>query len=463
MKLTVVTSLLYGLMFWTQTRFNLFVVISLFIFSIIAFFIIIKPKIGLFLLAFFSIISETHYLYGFELFESIYTYKVAGFSLIDYLIFLLLIRIVLFIALTGQHKFRTTFWDLAFLLITFLIIIASIYGQIFGASLRNWLVDIKMMLFLIVPFFASRFLLKDKNDILQFFEITFLTLLAKAIVYFFGYLIKFAFSGDLVIRVTLTSDVVFYPMLLLVLMAIYLTTEKIDYKNWALVAFLIVMLNIFWSFGRETWFWTLISMMLFMIFVEKKYRFKLTKTVFGAVLLSVLLISIIRPQTWKYAITTIKTFTLKTEGKGEEETGAVRIIEWINVHQLLVDTNTVLIGRGLGATWNDRYFPLPKKRDQYSFPINETDHVFTHMAFSKFYLKFGFLGSLIFWACLLLPWLKMLKFVKNLTLEKNQVLLAILLGSISIFAKLEIVRVALISGFIFGALSKVYLISKKDV
>ena len=451
------TALFYGFMFWSQIRYNLFVPYSLFIFTVVALLILVRPRQGFAAFVFAVILSETHFLYGYEFFQSIYTFKIAGFSLIDFLLFLLIFRMLFHVFLTGQIRWQTTVWDRGFLVVSGMVILYAIIGPAFGATLRNWLVDVKAMLFLIAPFFMVRFFMRDGKDIVHFFQMIVYVLLGKIIVYFVGYLIKFGLTRDLVVRVTLTSDVVFYPVILLICLVIYLQSAQKGIKWTALVLAIITFLDVFWSFGREAWFWTFISVILFGIVAGGKIKIRIFKIMAVTAILTAVMITVIRPQTWEYAVTSIKTFSLKTTGKGEEETGAVRAIEWVNVHKLLAESNTVLIGRGMGATWNDRFFALPKKRDIYSFPITETEHVFTHMVFSKFYLKFGLLGSLIIWASLIIPWVKTIKWSGKLPDQYRRFLLAILMGCIGVFAKLEIIRVALIGGLILGAISSVII------
>ena len=336
-----------------------------------------------------------------------------------------------------------------------MIFLASIWGLLFYAAPKQWLVDIKALLFFIVPYFAARFYLRERETLNAFLSLLLITLTAKTIVYFCGYIIKFLLYEELVIRVTLTADVVFYPILLLLCMTLLVVHRDLVSRGVYLVLAVIIALSLFWSFGREAWFWTVVSTVALIAIASPAMRRSYIQLLLPALLCFALLITLIRPQTWSYAIQSIETFTLKKTGTGEEETGAVRVIEWINIHKLLVDSHTLLIGRGMGATWTDRYYPLPKKRDIYSFPLGETEHVFTHMVFSKYYLKFGILGSLLFWGALLLPWIKTIGWVKHLE-PHGPVLLAILLGCIGIFAKLELIRVAFVGGFLFGFFSCLY-------
>ncbi len=457
LKFLFFVTLGYGLMFLSQIQFNLFVIYSLLIFSIVSITILIKPFQGLYLFVFFAILSETHYLYGVELFHSIYTFKIGGFSLIDLLLFLILFRTIIEFFLEGSTRFRVSPWDIGFLVISALFIVASIWGFIFDPSIRNWLVDVKSILFFVTPFFLVRFYLRDEKKVFSLFKVVAITLFAKTIVYFIGYLIQFTLYDYIVIRVTLSSDGIFYPLLLLLCITGYIIADKKIQKFSVMLIGIITALVLFWSFWREAWFWTGVSILLFITVSDKDSRSTIIKAgIVGAIVMATF-ISILRPQTWEYAITSIMTYSLNPKGKGESESGAIRGIEWINVHNLLVDTRTVLVGRGMGATWSDRYHPLPRRFDVYSFPLNETEHVMTHMIMSKIYLKIGLLGSFIFWLSLLLPWFKNMVQIKKLKPEYKYFLLAFLISLIGIFAKLELMRVALIGGFIMGGFSTIYL------
>lgn len=450
---SVYIALAYGLVFFAQIQYTLFVPFSLLLFSAVAVLIIVKPQTGFYAFVFAGIISETHYLYGYELFHSIYTYKLLSFTLIDWLLFILIARSLTVFLAEGNTRWHLSHWDIGFLCITGLTIVASIWGLLFFAEAKRWFVDIKSMLFFLMPFFIARFYLRNKNEVIFLLRLILITLTSKTFVYFIGYLIKFILFDELVIRVTLTSDLVLYPLLLLVCLSLFIICHERVSRSLIAASGLIIALSIFWSFGRETWFWTIFSASVLLAVSTSRTRTRYQRILTPALLACALLITVMRPQTWSYALRSIETFTLKTHGKGEEETGAVRVIEWINIHKLLVDSNTVIVGRGMGATWSDRYQALPRKRDIYSFPLGETEHVFTHMVFSKYYLKFGVLGSLIFWVSLLLPWLKSLVWARGLPHPSSPLFLSLLIGCSAVFAKLELIRVAFIGGFIFACIA----------
>ncbi len=446
----IATALSYSAAFLVQIHYTLFYEVSMAIFCFTALMILGRPLNGVLVLTFFAILSDTHYLYGFELFQSIYTVKLGGLNLIDILLLLLVARTSLDFLAKKQYNFRILWWDRSFFVVIMLVVLGAIYGLFYSPDMSNWLVDLKVFGYLIVPYVLVRFLLQGEDRILSLFKTVFFAFAAKLVVYSGLFFSKFGDVGPDMIRVTLSSDVVVYTMLALLALAVLRMAGNLSSKVLFSALGVLAAFQVIFSFGRETWVWSAVSLAVFLFLIERHYRLRLLRFASLGLVLSLSVAALYYPSLFTYMQYNVDTFSLSTKPVQGEASGAVRTIEWINISHLLSDNYALLQGMGLGATWTDSYFPLPKKRDPFSFPTEEEEHVFTHTVFSRYFLKLGIVGSLIFWAAISFGWLQSVRFAIRLDDSDRYFLLAIMVGAISLIAKVDLVRIGLFAGLTLG-------------
>lgn len=453
LKFTLIVSIGYLLVFIYQFLTQSYYTFALLCYLITAILLLLKPKKGVLVFIFFAIINDDSFQYGYTLFRSIYRGGLGPFDFIDLLIFQMIVSSALLIFLKGKSQFKINHWDKSLLIITAILIVWSIIGLGFGNQKNNILTDFKNLAIFIIPYFFIRINLEKPIEIYQGFRIFFLTLASKTIVTFFIYLAGFAIVTNDKILVRQTSDVVFYIFLFLFsIAAIY---NKKNTKNFIFFAFiaLVSLFCLILSFGREAWFWSLGSIILLLIIVDKEIKINMKKYFLAITTITILIIIIIFPTAPSIFWKNVTTFSIRTKIVNGDYSGTVRAIEWINIINKLKDNYALLWGLGIGATWTDNYHPLPFKRDLTSFPINETEHRYTHMAQSKFLLKLGVLGSLFLWGSLLTAWILSFRYVKIVYDPDRFFFLIILASLIGPFAKIDIYRICVINSILLGLFS----------
>jgi len=444
--------------FLMQIQLDIFVEVSFVIFVLIVLVVLYSPAKGFTIFVFFAILSDTHYLYGFEGFKSIFTVKLLALSLTDIVVLILLLRVLFDVLVRGEHKFKVGVWDRSFLTITAIFILSAAYGLLNTPGFKFWIVDVKLFGFLVVSYFLVRLIFTNMAELQRLFETICFTLTAKLIVFSGFYFAKFGEVGPSVIQVTLSSDNVLYSLLLLLGLSVYFYARTFRLKMFfgiiaALSAFMIIF-----TFGREIWVWAACSLFLFGLLVEKKYRGSILRATLLMVITVIITASAFYPSLFEYISYNLRTFSLDLTPVEGEVSGSVRTTEWLNVGNLLWDKHALLQGRGLGSTWRDTYVPLYKKHDPFSYPTNEVEHGFTHMISSMLLLKIGLIGSSVFWISLLSSWFRSVRMAARLESFDRYVLLSLLMGSIPVLAKLTLVRIALLGGVIFGLVSTYFLL-----
>jgi len=457
-RFVLLTAFGFAIVFLIQIKFDIFIEVSLIIFVLMVLLVLYSPMKGFSVFVFFAILSDTHYLYSFEGFKSIFTVKLLDLSLTDIVVLILLLRCFVDMLFKGKHKFKVSSWDRTFVTITSLFVLSAAYGLINTPKFQFWIVDVKLFGFFVVSYFLVRFIFADITELRVLFEVIFLTFTAKLMVFSVFYFAKFGDVGPNVIQVTLSSDNVFYSLLLLFSLSVYFYSSNFKLRIFFGIITLLSTFMIIFTFGREIWVLAGFSLLLFYPFVEKKYRSRILRTTILTVVIVMITASAFYPSLFDYMSYNLRTFSLDLEPVEGEVSGSVRTIEWINVGNLLWDKHAIIQGRGMGATWRDIYIPLYKQHDPFSYPTDEVEHGFTHMISSMLLLKVGLLGSSIFWFSLLYSWLKNLSVASEIKNFDRYTLLSLLIGCIPVFAKLTLVRIALLGGIILGLVSTYFIL-----
>jgi len=448
----------YACIFWIQFHFGLFRPISYLIFALMAVWIVLASRKAFLGFIVIAVLSDTHYLYGYELFASIYTVKIGPLSLIDILVILFAAMAIFQALLQGISSLRLNTYDRCCVGILSIVFLASIFGLAFAPTMRNWLVDVKIMIFFLIPYGVIRFWFKNPTDLRELFEYFFWALVGKLCVYTFAYFLKFGNVGAGFIRVSLTSDLALYSIPLVFGLCFFLTSTTRKSKAFVTVIVFLSFFAILFGFGREIWAWTVLVLGLLFFLLSNTEKAIVAGRFVGIVGLAVIVAFVFYASLFKYMEYNVKTFSMKTTPKKGEISGSVRTIEWVNIIAELNHSMSLLQGKGMGATWTDDYMSLPKKRDAFSFPVDEYDHVFAHMSFSQFLLKFGLIGSILFWGVLGWGWLTGLHRSKRLIGVDRFFALTLTLGLVAPLAKLNMVRIALMAGILFGILSTFWLV-----
>jgi hypothetical protein len=188
--------------------------------------------------------------------------------------------------------------------------------------------------------------------------------------------------------------------------------------------------------SRLTWLVAITLGIIYVAVLDVERKWKLSFAVIvtlGTVALATLL-SVIFPGAIRhvsYSVSTLVSpsyWSLEFEAAGNSL--STRVAEFANITKQLLVNKTLLIGEGLGSWWTDMYYPIPVERTAAADPtgsyrLGVTRHRGTHFPMSYTLLKFGILGSTLYWSLWGLISYDIKQFGDRLTAMEGSILLSI--------------------------------------
>jgi hypothetical protein len=325
-------------------------------------------------------------------YTSLYSYKLLGFSPLELILFLTLFCWILGQIIRKKEILLRKSNLSSLMLLFFIIIIIGFFNGFFNGQLklRIGLYETKLFLYIIIGYFLTTQLVKNRKEFDITFWIIFVSILISTLIGLYNFVEGRGFPYGPYLKTLLSGEanVSFIPI------GCWLTWLILKAFDWKVIVliFPFIIIPVFLmltGIGKE-----MILYLLFLfaiVFWKNKIKVRLRLITF-TVPLGILLILFVQKLSnqWIDAFKTLffGTFYLKEEGSLSVIT---RFLELKNIWKNLVDRFAIFQGLGLGVYWKVIY---PFYTEIYVFPPSDPVgfHKNAHLFLVHILLKFGLIG-----------------------------------------------------------------------
>ncbi|OQY28952.1 MAG: hypothetical protein B6244_05280 [Candidatus Cloacimonetes bacterium 4572_55] len=329
----------------------------------------------------------------------LYTYKVLGLDIVDYLT-LFLIFVTLFIILYSGKIAVTSFHrGIQIILIIYLagLLNGYFYGFFLDYPFIKQLQSFQPVFYLIVYFYGAYILCHN----LIRWNILYLVLISLVGLFNIKLLIdmltgKTVILGEFAFTAIVGTDAAilalfFFPFLI----SFFVQKGKWHYKIIWGIFILTYFVVVIGNRGRTVIATFLVSSIILLYEFDWRARFKYLLSIGLSIFFVMMMLTLIFPNFITHMqgrLTSIVNFSKSTNNLSN----ATRAVEMQNVFHRVFAYGSPLLGMGVGAWWDDDEYQL-LAGDKGSGFIGEKKYFSTHLLFVTQILEVGFIGTMIFW------------------------------------------------------------------
>lgn len=419
--------------------------------------IIVDTKKGLFLFIFLLISQNSLPLFSLSGFTSIYATEIVPYiDLVDMLFIALVSKLIIDTFIVGRLRFVDSRVHLYVLAMAIFVVLEGLWGLARYEDFNYFARDMQGFLYLFGLFGIISFLNLSKKDLENLVWLIIISLGAKAMLYVIKFILgigrpygaglRTIFGGDP--QLFFISFFALAPLLFYVLM--YRNFDIRDYSiKWILIPAIVGFELFFWILNPSRGTWLVFSVLILLAFWHLSLSFHkkglLFFTTLATAVIFIMFLSVTQIPTLQgiykhlsWEASTLLQLELWTSFH-EPGSFSVRTAEFINIYHKLLQNGTLLFGEGLGSWWSIHgYIDLTSVLGSLDDPAGGFSSVKprgTHFPISEMFLKFGLIGSFIYWGLwMAILWELRRLFISTRNLYHRSLIFGFVIASLGLLA-----------------------------